>query len=115
VAFDADKIGPGASYNLALVQTEEKYAGASGVIFHKMVVRDFVTLNEETLAAKTFVIDLAAVEAAAAERLDRFERESQYTFPERHEKIARNMLKVVFFAQEKTEKKVLNAVVADVK
>jgi thiol-disulfide isomerase/thioredoxin len=115
VELEADKIGPGADYNLALVQAEEKFAGGNGIIFHKMVVRDFVTLDESALAAKKYIIDLAAVEAAAAERLDRYEKEASYTFPERHHKLARNMLKVVFFVQEKTSKQVLNAAVADVK
>ncbi len=115
VAFEADKIGPGADYNLVLVQAEEKYAGTSGIIFHKMVVREFVTLNDAALADKKYVIDVAAAEAAAAERLDRYERESSYRFPERHHKIARNMLKVVFFVQEKTSKEVLNAAVCDVR
>jgi thiol-disulfide isomerase/thioredoxin len=115
VAFEADKIGPGADYNLALVQTEEKFAGGNGIIFHKMVVRDFITLDEAALSAKKYVIDLAAAEAAAAERLDRYEKEAAFTFPERHHKIARSLLKVVFFVQEKTSKQVLNAAVADVK
>jgi thiol-disulfide isomerase/thioredoxin len=115
VVFEADKIGPGADYNLALVQAEEKFAGSNGILFHKMVVRDFVTLDEATLSAKRYVIDVAAAEAAAAERLDRFEKDASYVFPERHHKIARNMLKVVFFVQEKTSKQVLNAAVCDVK
>ena len=115
VSFEADKIGPGADYNLALVQAEEKFAGGNGIIFHKMVVRDFVVLDDAALAAKKYVIDLAAAEAAAAERLDRYEKEASYTFPERHHKIARNMLKVVFFVQEKSSKQVLNAAVCDVK
>ena len=115
VAFDADKIGPGADYNLVLVQAEEKYAGTNGVIFHKMVVREFVTLDDAALAAKNYVIDLAAAEAAAVERLDRYEKDASYRFPERRHKIARDMLKVVFFVQEKTSKEVLNAVVCDVK
>ncbi len=115
VAFDADKIGPGADYNLVLVQAEEKYAGTNGVIFHKMVVREFIALNDEALAAKNFVIDLAAAEASAVERLDRYEKDASYRFPERRHKIARDMLKVVFFVQEKTSKEVLNAVVCDVR
>ena len=115
VELSADNVGPGASYNLALVQTEEKYAGSNGIIFHKMVVRDFHALDEAAVAAKRFVIDVAAAEAAAAERLDRFEKEASFTFPERHHRIDRKKLKVVFFAQEKTTRRVLNAVVADVR
>jgi hypothetical protein len=115
VEFEADKIGAGADYNLALVQAEEKFAGSNGIIFHKMVVRAFVTLDETALAAKRYVIDVAAAEAAASDRLDRYERDASYTFPERHFKIARNMLKIVFFVQEKTSKEVLNAAVCDVK
>ena len=64
---------------------------------------------------RRYVIDVAVAEAAAAERLDRYEREASYTFPERHYKIARDMLKVVFFVQEKTSKEVLNAAVCDVR
>lgn len=115
VSFAADKIGPGADYNLALVQDEEKFAGGNGILFHKMVVRDFIKLDDAALEAKRYVIDLAAAEAAATERLDRYEKEASYTFPERHSKIARNMLKVVFFAQERISKQVLNAAVCDVK
>ena len=115
VSFAADKVGPGADYNLVLVQAEEKFAGGNGIIFHKMVVRDFIVLDDAALEAKRYVINLAAAEAAAAERLDRYEKESSYTFPARHDKIARNMLKVVFFVQEKSSKKVLNAAVCDVK
>ncbi len=115
VSFVADKIGPGADYNLALVQDEEKFAGGNGILFHKMVVRDFIKLDDAALEAKGYIIDLAAAEAAATERLDRYEKEASYTFPERHSKIARNMLKVVFFVQEKSSKQVLNAVVCDVK
>jgi hypothetical protein len=72
-------------------------------------------LDDAALEAKRYVIDVAAAEAAAAERLDRYEKDASYTFPERHHKIARNMLKVVFFVQERSSKKVLNAAVADVK
>jgi hypothetical protein len=115
VDLSADMLGPGADYNLALVQAEEKYAGSNGIIFHKMVVRDLHVLDEVAVGAKRYVIDLAAAEAAAAERLDQFEKEASFTFPERHHRLVRNMLKVVFFVQEKTTKKVLNAIVADVR
>jgi hypothetical protein len=115
VEFKADKTGPGADFNLALVQTEEKFRGGNGVVFHKMVVREFITLDEAALQAGSFVISIPGSEAAAAERVSKYEQEASFTFPEKHSRIDRSRLRVVFFAQEKISKEVLNAAVSDVK
>ena len=115
VEFKADKTGPGADFNLALVQTEEKFRGGNGVVFHKMVVREFITLDEAALQAGSFTIGLPGSEAAAAERVLKYEQEASFTFPEKHSRIDRSKLRVVFFAQEKISKEVLNAAVSDVK
>jgi len=115
VEFKADKTGPGADFNLALVQTEEKFRGGNGIVFHKMVVREFITLDEAALQAGSFAISLPGSEAAAAERVSKYEQEALFTFPEKHSRIDRSRLRVVFFAQEKISKEVLNAAVSDVK
>ena len=115
VKFKADKTGPGADFNLALVQKEEKYRGGNGVVFHKMVVREFITLDEAALRAGSFAISLPASEAAAEERVSKYEQEESFTFPEKHSRIDRSNLRVIFFAQEKTSKKVLNTAVSEVK
>jgi len=115
IEFKADKMGPGADFNLALVQTEEKFRGGNGVVFHKMVVREFITLDEAALQAGSFAISLPGSEAAAAERVSKYEQEASFTFPEKHSRIDRSNLRVVFFAQEKTSKEVLNAAVSEVK
>jgi len=115
VEFKADKTGPGADFNLALVQSEEKYRGGNGVVFHKMVVREFITLDEAALQAGSFAISLPGSEAAAVERVSNYEQEASFTFPEKHSRIDRSRLRVVFFAQGKTSKEVLNAAVSDVK
>jgi hypothetical protein len=111
-----DKVVPGAEYHAVLVQKEERYKGSNGIMIHKMVVRDLVTLDPAGTKQVTF--DLAASEQAADAYLTEFEntttRFKDFKFPERHAKIARTGLRVVFFAQDKESKKVLNAVVADV-
>jgi hypothetical protein len=72
------------------------------------------TIESWILEAK---IDLAASERAADEYLTDFEKTStrfqNFKFPERHAKIDRAKLGVVFFVQNKETKKVLNAVYAD--
>jgi len=112
-----DKTASGVEYYVILVQGEEKYKGSNGIVFHKLVVRDLVVLDPA--AAKTASFDLAASELAADAYLTDFEKTStrfpNFKFPERHAKIDRAKLRIVFFAQEKESKKVLNTVVADVK
>ena len=118
VEYETDKPAPGAEYRIVLVQAEEKYKGSNGLQFHKLVVRDLVTVDPAA-ATKQAAFDLAKSEQATAEYLTEFERTytriQNFKFAERHHKIDRQGLKVVFFAQEKESKKVLNAVVIDVK
>jgi thiol-disulfide isomerase/thioredoxin len=117
VACEFGKAVPGAEYYVILVQNEEKYKGNNGIVFHKLVVRDLIVLDPAGARQATF--DLAASEQATEEYLTEFEktytRIQNFKFAERHHKIDRQSLKVVFFAQEKDSQKVLNAVVADVK
>jgi len=118
VEYEIDKPAPGAEYRIVLVQAEEKYKGSNGLQFHKLVVRDLATVDPAA-AKKQAIFDLAKSEQATAEYLTEFEktytRIQNFKFAERHHKIDRQGLKVVFFAQEKESKKVLNAVVIDVK
>jgi hypothetical protein len=117
VEYDFDKAVPGAEYQVVLVQGEEKYQGSNGLGFHKLVVRDIVTVDPA--AARQTAFDLAASEQKADQYLTEFENTSPrfrgFKFPERHSKIDRANLKIVFFAQDKDTKKVLNAVVDEVK
>ncbi len=112
VDFKADKTPSGADFNLALVQEEEKFRGGNGLPFHKMVVREFVTLSEAAVKARTYTIDVAAAEAAAAALLADFERENSFRFAEKKDRIDRTALRVVLFVQDRATKKVLNAAVA---
>jgi tetratricopeptide (TPR) repeat protein len=117
VAYDFDKAVPGAEYDIALVQGEEGYKGSNGLLFHKLVVRDIVAVDP--VAAKKASFDLTASELATDQYLTNFENTSTrfqgFKFAERHNKIDRTNLEVVFFVQDKASKKVLNAVVAAVK
>jgi thiol-disulfide isomerase/thioredoxin len=117
VEYDFDRAAPGAEYQIVLVQGEEKYKGSNGLPFHKLVVRDLVMLDPA--AAKRASFDLAASEEAADRYLTELENDSPrfkgFKFSERHFKIDRTKLGVVFFVQDKETKKVLNAVVAEVK
>jgi thiol-disulfide isomerase/thioredoxin len=112
-----DKAAPGVEYNVVLVQNEEKYKGSNGIIFHKMVVRDLAVLDPAAVKPVTF--DLSASEKAADAYLTEFEktydRIPNFKFAVRHAAIDRKALRIVFFAQDKASKKVLNAVVAEVK
>jgi hypothetical protein len=116
VEYAIDKAAAGAEVNLVLVQAEEKYKGSNGLQFHKFVVRDLATVDFAAAGQTSF--DLAASERAADEYLTDFEKTStrfqNFKFPERHAKIDRAKLGVVFFVQNKETKKVLNAVYADV-
>jgi tetratricopeptide (TPR) repeat protein len=117
VEFSAGPAAAGAEYQVVLVQGEEKYKGSNGLVFHKMVVRDIVSVIPA--GAKTVTFDLAACEARADHYLTEFENTNRrfqgFKFAERHHKIDRGRLQVVFFAQDLTTKRVLNAAVADVK
>jgi thiol-disulfide isomerase/thioredoxin len=116
-AYEFDKTVPGAEYNVVLVQAEQEHKGSNGLVSHKMVVRDLVTVDPAT--PKTLTFDLAASEKAADAYLTEFEktytRVPNFKWAVRRNAISRQGLKVVFFVQDKATKKVLNAVVADVK
>jgi len=113
INFTADKVLPDADFNVVLVQKEEKYHGGNGLSFHKRVVREFVKAK----AAKSgkLSINLKESEKAAEKHLADYEKAANFQFPEKHFKIDPNQLQVVFFVQDKSSKKVYNAVVSDVK
>ena len=117
VEYDFDKPAPGAEVQVVLVQGEEKYKGSNGLEFHKLVVRDLVTVDPAAPKQATF--DLAASEQRSDQYLTEFEntntRFQNFKFPERHARIDRSKLRIVVFLQDKETKKVLNAVVGDVK
>lgn len=114
VKFSADKELPGVDYHIALVQKEEKYLGANGLYFHKMVVRDFLTLDAATAKSGSVRFSIMQAEADAEARLDEIESERAFTFPERRTRIDRDNLSVVFFLQNSETKAVYNAAVAPV-
>jgi len=115
-AFDLGKARDGVDYHLALVQGEQEHRGGNHILVHKMVVRDLITLDPTTAQA---AFDLVASEKATDAYLTEFEQTSTrfkgYRFPIRRHAISRKGLKVVLFAQERATKKVLQAVLADVK
>lgn len=117
VSYEFDKTVVGADYHVVLVQDEEDYKGSNGLQFHKLVVREIVTVDP--VAPKRAAFDLAASERAADANLTEFEknydRVPNFKWATRRAKIARTGLKVVFFAQDRESKRVLNAVVAEVK
>jgi thiol-disulfide isomerase/thioredoxin len=117
VSYDFDKTVPGAEYHLVLVQDEQEHKGSNGIVYHKMVVRDLLTVEPAATKAATF--DLAASEKAADAYLTEFEktytRVPDFKWEVRRNAIPRRGLKVVFFVQDTATRKVLNAVVADVK
>jgi hypothetical protein len=112
-----NKSVPGVEVFVVLAQGEEKYEGSSGTVFHKLVVRDLVSIDPAV--SKTATFDLAASERAADAYLTGVEktytRVPDFKFAERRSRIARDGLQVVVFAQETATKRVLNAVVGDVK
>ncbi len=115
-AFGSDIVIPGSDYLLVLVQREEEYRGSNGITYHKMIVRDLLAVEPDK--AKTAEFDLAASEAAADAYLTEFERTytriPNFKFGKRFHRIAREGLRVVFLAQDRTTKKILNAIIADV-
>jgi thiol-disulfide isomerase/thioredoxin len=115
VEFSADKDPATADVHVALAQREERFRGANGLLFHKMVVREHLTLDAAARKAKRVEIDLAKAEAAAEEYLADSEAARKFTFREKKAKIDRRQLVAVVFFQDKTNRKVLNATVADVR
>ena len=115
--FKVKKYLPGAAVFVVLAQSEVSYKGASGTIVHRLVVRDIV--ERDPAASGKTVFDLAAAEKAADAVLTDIEKTSaagpNFKFAERHAAIDRQNLLVVVFVQDKETKKVLNAVVADVR
>ena len=105
---------PEAVYNLVLVQDEQEHQGGNGIVFHKMVVRDLLTIDPK--GPRTARFDLAASEKAADEYLSAFEKSytriPDFKWEVRRHVIPRRGLKVVFFVQDRTTLKVLNAAVA---
>ena len=115
VEFSADKDPASADIHVALAQREERFRGANGLLFHKMVVREHLTLDAAARKAKRVEVDLVKVEAAANEYLADSEAARKFTFREKRAKIDRRQLVAVVFFQDKTNRKVLNAAMTDVK
>ena len=117
VSFDPGEAIPEADYLLVLVQAIQEHKGGNGVAYHKMVVRDLLAVEPKGPRSATF--DLAASEQKADQYLTDFEtsytRTPNFKWPVRRSAIARDGLKVVFFVQDRSTRKVLNAAVADVK
>ena len=118
VTWSSDNKPENVDYNFALVQEEVKHKGGNGVAHHKMVVRDFMTLGTQ----KTVVFNLVESEKMAETYLHDYEKEldesgkmKDFKFEVLQNKIDRAQLKVVFFVQDKETKKILNAVICDVK
>jgi hypothetical protein len=113
VDLTVDKIVPGAVYNVALVEKEVRYRGSNGIVFHKMVVRDFAVVTLAGLAARA-VFDLASAERRAVAHLEDFEKEKAFRFREKMTAIDPSRLAVVFFVQDEATKEVFNAAYAEV-
>ncbi|MGB8951195.1 MAG: hypothetical protein WCC06_00815 [Candidatus Aminicenantales bacterium] len=114
IEYHLDKVIDNADYNIALVQKEEKFLGHNGILFHKMVVREFMTIDPRS-DSRQAVINLARAEKAAEKYLADFELERLFLFKEKRFRIDRSGLCVVFFVQDRETQKVYNAVVTDVK
>ncbi len=112
VTFKADKDIKGADYHLVLVQKEARYSGSNGIVFHKLVVREFITVHPQAGKAS---IDLKESEKKAAASLVEYEKANAFSFAEKLTAINRSQLQVVFMVQERESKKILNAAVAEVK
>jgi hypothetical protein len=111
ISFNADKEIAGAGYYMALVQDEARYAGSNGIVFHKMVVREFMTVDPKSQNVKLLI---SKAEEAGALHITQFEKERGPTFPEKFHKIDKTQLHVVFFAQNPQTKAVYNAAVCRV-
>jgi hypothetical protein len=118
VSFDpGGEAMPEAVYNLVLVQDEQEHKGGNGIVYHKMVVRDLLTVDPK--GPRTARFDLAASEKAADDYLSAFEKSytriPNFKWEVRRHVLPRRGLKVVFFVQDRVTRKVLNAAVADVR
>ncbi len=114
VEFKTDKPVDTADYHLVLAQKEERFRGSNGLMFHKMVVRDFLTLGEAARGDGRAELDIVRAEAEAARYLQDNEKERNFTFKEKKTAIDRSQLTVVFFVQDRATKKVLNVAAVDV-
>jgi thiol-disulfide isomerase/thioredoxin len=114
VSCSFEKVLPGSDYNVALVEKEVRYKGGNGIVFHKMVVRDFMRLDPSKEPAR-LMIDLAQTEAASAKHLADYEKEMSFVFKEKKSSLDPANLAVVFFVQDRTTKKVANAAFAEVR
>ncbi|HUU52483.1 MAG TPA: hypothetical protein VMW92_05610 [Candidatus Heimdallarchaeota archaeon] len=114
VSLSFDREISSADYNLVLVQEEVKYAGGNGILFHKKVVRDLKIVSPEEVKNKGFAFNILDTERAGAQRLADYEKEIDFSFEEKHFKIDRIRLQVVFFVQDRSSHKVYNAAVCDV-
>jgi len=117
VAYDFDRAVAGSEYLLVLVQDEQEHRGGNGIVFHKMVVRDLTVIDPT--APRTTSLDLKQSEKLTDAFLTEFEktytRVPDFKWDVRRNAISRKGLKVVFFVQDKSTGRVLNAVVADVR
>ena len=114
VSLSFDREISNADYNLVLIQEEVKYAGGNGILFHKKVVRDFKTVIPQEIKDKGFVFNILDAERKGAQRLADYEKEINFSFKEKHFKIDRSRLQVIFFVQDRSSHKVYNAAVCDV-
>lgn len=112
VSFDREISN--ADYNFVLLEKEIKYDGGSGILFHKNIVRDFRTVIPREIKEKDFVFNILDAERMGALRLSEYEKETNFTFEDKHYTIDRSRLQVVFFVQDCSTNKVYNAVVCDV-
>ncbi len=112
ISYQSNTILNNADYNIALVQKEQNYAGGNGILFHKMVVREFLTAVPD---GKKVSINLPESEGKAAQHLSAYEKQNSFAFNEKPYQIDRSQLGVVFFVQDRETKKVYNAIVVDVK
>jgi tetratricopeptide (TPR) repeat protein len=117
IDYTFDKVVSGADYFVVLAQDEQEYQGSNGLKHHKMVVRDMVAID--TSEAKKTKFDLASSEKATDTYMTEFAktytRIPNFKWQVRHNTIHRKGLKVVFFAQDKESKKILNATITNVK
>jgi hypothetical protein len=114
VEFKTDKPVAAADYHLVLAQKEERFRGSNGLLFHKMVVRDFLTLGEAARRDGKAELDIARAEAEAARYLQDNEKERSFTFKEKKFAVDRTQLVLAFVVQDRATKKVLNAAAVDV-
>jgi len=114
VSCSFDKTLPGTDCNVALVETEARYRGSNGIVFHKMIVRGLAVVDPAA-EAPSAAFDLAALESAAVKHLEDYEKERDFKFKEKKTAVDPARLAVVVFVQDRATKKVLNATFTGVK